>query len=336
MSKRGSILLIALWSLFLLASFAVILGTQMRQKLEMVKRLGDRESLVAACDASVRLVRDMLTDQKSKAVESSRPYAVVLRASNPKFKAVALRDCVATISYETTGPEGEPLTVYGLIDEESKVNVNKAPAPVLDRLFRLAGLEEGPAQDLAYSIVDWRDADSFLSVPVGSAEDSYYRGRKYPYEAKDADFEVIDELRLVKGVDENVFNKIKNYITIYGTGLVNINTAQRPVLIALGLSGDTADLIISHRNGKDGLAGTDDDNVFRSAGSLTVDLSAAYHLNDAELSELSGLVARGMIDVQSDNFSVSVTARMRRGKGSHYASAVINSDGGILYWSELQ
>lgn len=334
MRKRGSILLIALWSMFLLASFAVILGTEVRQKLEMVRRLGERDSLVAACDASVRIALDMVAEQKNKAAQSSRPYAGALRAGNAKLKAIPLKDCVATVSYETIGPEGELLTVYGLIDEESKININKAPAQVMERLFRLAGLEEGPALDLAYSIVDWRDADSFLSVPVGSAEDSYYRGLKYPYEAKDADFEVLDELRLVKGVDENIFNKIKNYITIYGTGLVNINTAQRPILIALGLSGDTADLLISHRNGKDGLAGTDDDVVFMRAGALTADLSAAHHLSDAELSELSGLVARGMIDVQSDYFSVSVTARMRRGKGSHYASAVINSNGGILYWSE--
>ena len=333
MNKRASILLIALWSLFLLSCFAVILGTEVRQKLELVRRLGERDSLIAACDAGVRSALDEASGEKILPYQSLRnPWS----RDPDRFKEIRLRDCLVTVSYETPGPDGAPVAAYGLVDEESKININKAPEAVMERLFKIVGIEEGPAQDLAWSIIDWRDADSFLSVPVGSAEDSYYRGLKYPYEAKNADFELLDELRLVKGVDENVFNKIKNYITIYGAGFTNVNTATRPVLIALGLSGDTADLLISYRDGKDGLPGTDDDAVFSTVGGVTADISAARHLSDAELTELSNLAARGMIGVQSQYFSVSVAARMRRGNGSYNANAVIDSDGAILYWSERQ
>jgi general secretion pathway protein K len=319
-AKKGSILLIALWSLFMLASLAVILGYQVRQKLALVKRLNERDSLSLICEAGVRTaLAGIRGDPDQKGYNCLSDHW----SSNPAFNQMQVGDGLVSI--------GNP-PVYGLVDEERKVNINKADQPVMARLFRVCGLEEQKATDLSYSIIDWRDADSYLSVPLGSAEDSYYRDLKNPYEAKNADFETLDELLLVRGMDENVFKKIRNYITIYGNGKININTAQRPVLIAAGLSPETADLLEAFRNGKDGVPGTTDDGVFTDIGDLTAKLSAENRLSDAQLTELSTLAP--LSGVVSQYFTVTAVASLGRGVASQSVTAVISARDGIVYWSE--
>ncbi|MGE5308160.1 MAG: general secretion pathway protein GspK [Deltaproteobacteria bacterium] len=324
--KRGSILLIALWSLFLLSCFAVILGTEVRSKIELVRRVDDRDTLRSLCDAGVRTAVEAVKGEEVRLYEVlSDPWA-----NDPfRFGRITLGD--NTVSIQHAGETGRP--VYGLVDEESKININEAPPQVIERLLRVCGLEEGPAQELAYSIVDWRDADSFLSVPLGSAEDSYYRSQEVPYGCKNAPFDLPDEVLLVKGMDENVFQKIGRYITIYGDGKVNLNTAEKPVLIALGLSAETADLLIDYRNGKDGIPGTGDDGVLTSSA-LTSALSAVYRLSDAEMTELSAVENGGMAAVRSRFFTVTAVASMRGGRSTRTVTAVVDTKENILYWSE--
>jgi len=60
-------------------------------------------------------------------------------------------------------------------------------------------LDDKEAQEISAAIVDWRDGDSALSIPVGSAEDSDYHDLKEPYNCKDAPFQVLEEVLLVKG-----------------------------------------------------------------------------------------------------------------------------------------
>jgi type II secretory pathway component PulK len=86
---------------------------------------------------------------------------------------------------------GDPqLQVYGMIDEASKLNINAATADML--------LNLGVPQDLAYSIVDWRDRDS--TPGDDGAEDEYYTSLPgTPYNCKNAPFEALEELLLVRG-----------------------------------------------------------------------------------------------------------------------------------------
>ena len=42
--------------------------------------------------------------------------------------------------------------------------------------------------------------------------------------------ESLDELLLVNGMTKDIFERIKDYVTVWGSGMVNINTAGREVL----------------------------------------------------------------------------------------------------------
>ncbi|KPJ98046.1 MAG: hypothetical protein AMK71_12095, partial [Nitrospira bacterium SG8_35_4] len=58
-----------------------------------------------------------------------------------------------------------------------------------------------------------------------------------------------DELKLIDGIDEETFHKLRPYITVFGNNQVNINTADVPVLLSLGpdMTEELANRIIDYR-----------------------------------------------------------------------------------------
>ncbi|MDO8282379.1 MAG: type II secretion system minor pseudopilin GspK [Thermodesulfovibrionia bacterium] len=124
-------------------------------------------------------------------------------------------------------------------DENSKFNINKiTDAKKLDILKRM--LEYlNINTNLAYSIADWIDADS-EPMPGGSED-----------KAKNAPLWSVDELKYIKGIDTETFNKLSPFITVYGdeTSKININTASLTVLMSLTpeMTETMANNIISYR-----------------------------------------------------------------------------------------
>lgn len=321
-SNGASILILSLWSLCLLSTFAVILGYGARQKLTLVNRLDERDKLHFIAEAGIKKAISQLKEEPEKTYDALNDnWSNNISA----FKDIDIGDGKFSILGESR---------YGLIDEESKLNINKANQTILERFFRVAlNFDETQSQELAASIVDWRDTDSELSIPLGSAEDWDYRNLEYPYEAKDADFEVLREILLIKGMDENIFEKIKNYITIYGSGKINVNTASKIVLLALGLSQDLVDKIVSFRLGEDGIIGTSDDNIFEAPSNIVPKLSQFSHLSDSEIAQLSLIVDQYLV-TNSNNFMARCIAKLNGKKKSSEVIAVINRSGKILSWEE--
>lgn len=329
--SRSSILIISLWSLCLLTTFSVILGYQVRQKLTLVNRLDERDRLYFIAEAAIKKATVELKKEPEKTYDALKD---TWSNNIAAFKEIDIGGGKSSILYDYIDEQsGIQETRFGLLDEERKLNINKLDATVLRRLFRILGLDEIESQELAASIIDWRDSDSELSIPIGSAEDSYYRNLTYPYEAKDAEFEVLDELLLVKGMMQSIFQNLKDYITIYGSGKVNINTASNSVLLALGLDDDIVDKILLFRAGEDGIAGTIDDNVFDAPSSIVPKLSQSYHLSDSEVAQLSVVVDQYLV-TNSNNFMVKAIAKLNNSKNTARLICVVNRSGKVLYWQE--
>lgn len=329
-NSKASILILALWSLCLLATFAVILGYEVRQKLTLVNRLDERDRLHFIAEAGIKKAISQIKEEPEKnydALKDDWSNSIV-------FKEIDIGDGKFSISHDYINVHtGLTESWYGLIDEESKININKVNQTIMERLFRVVDFDETQAQELAAAIVDWRDSDSELSIPLGSAEDSYYRNLEYPYEAKDANFEVLEEVLLVKGIDKNIFEKIKNYITIYGSGKINVNTASKTILLALGLSEDIVDKIVSFRLGEDGIIGTSDDNVFDTPSNIVPKLSQSFHLSDSEIANLGVIVDQYLV-TNSHNFMARCISKLNGKKKTTEVICVINRSGKILYWQE--
>ena len=108
---------------------------------------------------------------------------------------------------------------------------------------RQFGLDSDKVEDLVDAIKDWIDPDH--EVTRFGAESSYYQSLKNPYRCKDGPMESLSEMLLIKGVSRELFYGagdrpgISRYLTVYGDGRININTADPLVLKSLSEDIDT-------------------------------------------------------------------------------------------------
>ena len=130
-------------------------------------------------------------------------------------------------------------------DENAKFNLNTLSE---DRFNALGIMEQLlNREEITDSILDWLDRDS-ISRPYG-AEDFYYQFLQPPYHVKNGLFDSIEELRLVKGINENDFRILKKYLTVAtNDDKININTASIEVLRTLPkLSSDLVEKLFYSR-----------------------------------------------------------------------------------------
>ncbi len=173
---------------------------------------------------------------------------------------------------------GEGSYTVRITDEESKIPVNTARESQLKRLMEEIGLTpmigEVDGDVIVDSILDWIDDNDLHRL--NGAEDEYYRSLPRPYRAKNAPLDRIEELLSIRGVTPEIYlgsepteseeghPGLRDVLTSYSTGRVNINTASSLVLSAwLGVDRSIADQIVSMRAGEDGQEGTEDDRPFQ-------------------------------------------------------------------------
>jgi type II secretory pathway component PulK len=129
---------------------------------------------------------------------------------------------------------------YRLTDESTRINLNRASRDVLDRLLQEADVEKS-------------DRDVIDEHRLNGAESDYYLALPVPYQSKNADFDSVDELLQVRGVTRALlygrgeFPGLAEYLTIVGTGGINVNTASPLVLRVLGFAPAEVDLLVSRR-----------------------------------------------------------------------------------------
>jgi general secretion pathway protein K len=140
-------------------------------------------------------------------------------------------------------------------DEKARFNVKKLVVAqgdewviqerrrtMLERLFEVLELDSS----LIDAMIDWQDSDD-VTNPDG-AEASFYANLAVPYATRNEPLVTSGELLLVKGLDRKLLflppsargfggveeiGALDEYITVYGDGKININTAGLPVLLSL-------------------------------------------------------------------------------------------------------
>ena len=139
---------------------------------------------------------------------------------------------------------------------------------------------------------------------------------------------------LVKGITQDLFNRVKDRITIYGTGAININTADKIVLKSLGMSDALADKIIHFRDGSDGEEATDDDNIFETIDAITETLISAENLSENEVSQLNNILEVVQFCVYSDNFTGNSFGSLKSESASIKIVFIFNRNKVVKYWRE--
>jgi general secretion pathway protein K len=117
---------------------------------------------------------------------------------------------------------------------------------LIDLLNRDCGRRARIGYGLVPSFIDWTDGDEqvtclpFVMHESFGAESDYYGGLDTPYRCKNKPFESVDEMLLVKGVTPEVFDRLRDYVTVYSDGKVNINYASKRVIESLSEKMDPA------------------------------------------------------------------------------------------------
>jgi DNA uptake protein ComE-like DNA-binding protein len=187
--------------------------------------------------------------------------------------------------------------IYTFIDEESKININTASAEIISGL---PGLTLESAKAITESALR-------------------------PFHAK-------EEILLVEGLNEEIFNKCKDFITVHSDGKVNINTASIETLRALGLSEESIGAINDFRIGRDNKELTEDDGIFQNPSEITAKLEDTGGISESDAAILNQLIAEGSIIVKSRNLSLEVATEIVGRPAMKYA--IIMDTERIKEWRE--
>ncbi len=131
-----------------------------------------------------------------------------------------------------------------LSDLQGRFNLNNLAGekqagwlPIFQRLLKALDLEEG----LAFAIIDWVDEDENPKNANG-AEDNDYLAETPARKAANQPFSNVEELLLVKGIDEKIFKALLPHISVLDEKdvKVNMNTATLYVLKAILPNGITS------------------------------------------------------------------------------------------------
>ena len=232
--SQGSVLIVVLWIAIGLVSIALYFANAMTFEL---RASDNRASGLASEQAIAGAARYVATVLSNLATNGAVPEKTEFAC-----EAVSLGEARYWIigRHPTGASTSDPY--FGLIDEGSKLNLNRAGTNTLSYLPNMT-------MDFAQAITDWRNTNGSLTLNYA----------QLGYEPKHAPFETVDELRLVDGADINLLvgddlnrngildvseksaGKLNEqtaglfeYLTVYsrepnfhsdGTQLTNVNTA---------------------------------------------------------------------------------------------------------------
>lgn len=181
--RRGSILIIALWIVMVLAGTVLVFARSMRVEATA------SANTVAAIQAGAiergaeQYLVSMIADYGEDALDEPEE----------SFAGVQVGDGYFWVIRPNYGDDTLP--IYGLVDEASKLNINSAEVGMLEAL-------PGMSVDAPAAIVDWRSSGEEISS--GGAKSEYYLALPRPYDCKNGPFETVEELLLVRGVTPDV------------------------------------------------------------------------------------------------------------------------------------
>ncbi len=131
--------------------------------------------------------------------------------------------------------------------EGARIDLNLAPKPLLTSLFAVLGVAPEDAGAYADRIIAWR-----TKPPPGvqNAEAEAYRDAGLSYAPRQAPFQNVAELRLVRGMPSELVDAAVPFVTIFnGRAQIDVNEAPPQVVYALpGINPDAAEQILKQRD----------------------------------------------------------------------------------------
>lgn len=224
-------------------------------------------------------------------------------------------------------PAGDGDVSITITDLTGRLNVNFVadnrgnPLPGYHRFVALCEevlqLDRLQAQELADSLVCWYNADKTTVTP----DDAYYASLTPPYRRRGEKLTILDELKLVKGFDQQRFESLKPYLRVVGEEQINLNTVSAAVLYAWQFSAAEENVeIILDRQDIAALVDYRQQSPYRTLQ----DLSLAEGIG----TRWSAAWVQNSVAVAGSIYQV--LSRGRINQGTRLAKAIVNKQGNEL------
>jgi len=179
-----------LWCVVLLA--VIVVGVLHTSRLDLMvgKYHSDRIQAYYLALAGIEKAKALLHQDTVERSRAGVHHGAGLYSSPQQFQEVSLGRGQFSVFRPGNAEEGGGV-IYGVVDEESRLNLNVAE---VNQLTNIVGL----TSDIAAAIVDWRDGDN--AVSPGGAEEAYYASLQPPYRPRNGQFLTVRELLMVRGI----------------------------------------------------------------------------------------------------------------------------------------
>jgi DNA uptake protein ComE-like DNA-binding protein len=186
MKNRASVLIGLLWCVALLA--VVVVGVLHTARMDLLtgKNFGDKIQARYLALAGIEKAEALLYQNALDRSHSGQNHTGQYYNDPQDFRDIAFGRGTYSVLRRGRDDEGGGV-VYGVSDEESRLNVNVASA---EELTKIQGLDS----DAATAILGWRGQGSTV------AETDYYMSLNPPYQPRGGPFETVRELLMVRGV----------------------------------------------------------------------------------------------------------------------------------------
>ncbi len=264
-SKSGSALIVALWVLLILALLVSGFVFDMTIESGVTSYFRKRMKAQYLAQAGVAHAQSMIMRSqsvKADAPEEDEDEEAWIRALNLS-KGLA----VSGLTVEM----GAGRFALDILPEQGRRNVHMLADEDWEEILDQANVPQEQWGALIDCFNDWVDKGDEHRLLGAESDDAFYEKRGY--EVKNAPLDTIDELLLIKGFtaalvfggpseeeDSEPLAGIARWLTTWGDGKVNLNTASREVLLTVsGLNEQNVEALLEGRNGLDGEPGTKDD-----------------------------------------------------------------------------
>ncbi len=190
MKRRASVLVAVLWCVALLS--VVVVGSLYTTRLNLgaAKNFEDKVQAHYLALAGIEKAKALIFHEAETRKKAARNHSGELFSGAEALRDVKFGRGMFRVIRQG-GSEDNDQLVYGIRDEESRLNINTASREDLMKI-------EDMRPEVISSIIDWRDGDN--SPQPSGAERDYYASLKPPYIPRNGEIQTIREMLLINGV----------------------------------------------------------------------------------------------------------------------------------------
>jgi general secretion pathway protein K len=214
---KGAALIMALFVTAIIASVSAGLFSMVSMNIENEKNMLSEQQAIVTTLSLESFTKKYLTQKENRTnlvltannFNQKSPINLPLERGNLEANIVDMGQCFNLNSLILISAIGEEIANTDNLD-------------FFKNLMKSLFIEEQKIEEITPAIVDWLDKDSFPDTYLG-VEDDFYKNEKISRLSSNQFFYDITELRDIKGVTEEIFQKLKPYVCVINSLNTKIN-----------------------------------------------------------------------------------------------------------------